>query len=401
MKQINVASQAQNVALIKSDRMKKADGNVAMQQKGSPSLAGQFLKAYREKKHLTQEQLAEDLHVEPRTLRAWENGERQLTNINELYRIADLLGVEPEQLGLANSLVIPRTPEQIEEIIDHAWSLVDQSRLYEARRVIERLAQQIRSQITTEDPVLLRSLAHTYHNAGYVISEATQAHESYEAILYYQQMETIARILKDDTLVNIALTYQGDMYRRLGDLGKAITYLEAARDTTPKADKAALGNSLQLLARAYVRNGELGNFEYTMRQTEALAYEIELTTSSTRGHYGPGTVYEEYGRSYADLGQAAKAKEYLDKAEATLPHNAFWDLLILTSRAVALVKGNEIQSGVDLAIEATEKIKQVGILRYLDRIHLINRYLENLERQIGTLRKPLQEALYVNRAIDY
>ena len=71
--------------------MKKADGNVAMQNKGSPSLAGQFLKTYREKKHLTQEQLAEDLRVEPRTLRAWENGERQLTNINELSRIADTL----------------------------------------------------------------------------------------------------------------------------------------------------------------------------------------------------------------------------------------------------------------------------------------------------------------------
>src|ERR1700682_6527284 len=120
--------------------MKKADGNVAMQNKGSPSLAGQFLKTYREKKHLTQEQLAEDLRVEPRTLRAWENGERQLNNINELYRIADILGVEPEQLGLANSLVIPRTPEQIEEIIQHSWSLVDQSRLREARTIIERLA---------------------------------------------------------------------------------------------------------------------------------------------------------------------------------------------------------------------------------------------------------------------
>src|SRR5713226_2675519 len=260
-----------------------------MQNKSSPSFAGQFLKTYREKQHLTQEQLAEDLRVEPRTLRAWENGERQLTNINELYRIADLLGVEPEQLGLANSLVIPRTSKQIEEIIQHTWSLVDQSRLREARAIIEQLAQTIRSQITTEDDTLLRSLAHTYHSAGYVISEATQAHESYEAILYYQQMETIARIIKDDTLLNIALTYQGDMYRRLGNLDKAISYLEAARDTTPQADKAALGNSIQLLARAYIRKGELANFEYAMKQTEALAHAFDPTASSTRGHYGSGT----------------------------------------------------------------------------------------------------------------
>ncbi len=374
---------------------------MALQNKGAPSLAGQFLKSYREKKHLTQEQLAEDLQVEPRTLRAWENGERQLTNINELYRIADMLGVEPEQLGLANSLVVPRTPEQIEAIIEHTWSLVDQSRLREARMIIERLAHNLRSQISSEDPILLRSLAHTYHSAGYVISEATQAHESFEALLYYQQMETIARLLKDDTLLNIALTYQGDMYRRLGNLDKAITYLEAARDTTLQADKAALGNGIQILARAYIRKGELGSFEYAMRQTEALAHTFDPATSSTRGHYGPGTVYEEYGRGYADLGQTAKAMEYLDKAQEALPPNEFWRLLLLSSRAVALVKGNEIQSGVELAVEATEKIKQLGILRYLDRIHLINQHLEHLEKQIGTLRKPLQDALYINRAIDY
>ena len=201
MREIDPTLQAQNVAAFNWERMKKADETVAMQHKNTPSLAGQFLKSYREKHHLTQEQLAEDLRVEPRTLRAWENGERQLNNINELYRISDLLGVEPEQLGLANSLVIPKTPEQIEEIIHHTWTLVDESRLREARTIIERLVQSIRSQITTENPVLLRSLAHSYHSAGYIISEATQAHESYEAILYYQQMETIARILKDNTLL--------------------------------------------------------------------------------------------------------------------------------------------------------------------------------------------------------
>jgi transcriptional regulator with XRE-family HTH domain len=372
-----------------------------MQNKKSPSLAGQFLKNYRKKNRLTQEQLAEDLKVEPRTLRAWENGERQLNNINELYRIADLLGVEPKQLGLADTLILARTAEQIEEIIQHAWSLVEESRLREARAVIERLVQNLRSQITTENPILLRSLGNIYHSAGYIVAEATQAHESYEAILHYQQMETIAHIIKDDTLLNIALTYQGDMYRRLGNLEKATTYLEAARDTTPRADKAAIGNGIQLLARVYLRKNDLGNFEYAMRQTEELSHTFDPTASSTRGHYNPGTVYEEYGRSYGDLGQTSKAMEYLDRAQKNLPQTKFWEMLVTTSRAIALVKGNEIQSGVQLAIETTEEIKKLGILRYLDRIQLINKHLENLERQIGTLRKPLQEVLYSSQAYDY
>jgi transcriptional regulator with XRE-family HTH domain len=359
----------------------------------------QVLKEHRRKHGLTQEQLAADLNIEPRTLRSWEN-ERPTHNINELYRIADLLGIQPEDLGLSG-VYAPRTPEQIEEVIQHTWTLVEESRLHEARAIIEQLARNLRSQITKEDSQLLRSLAQVYHSAGYIVSEATEAKESYEAIAYYKEMEAIARILKDPTLLNIALTYHGDMYRRLGNLNKAATYLEAARDETPGADKASLGNSIQLLARVYIRRGEQDKFDTAMRQAEALSYNFDPNTSSTRGHFNPGTVYEEYGRTYADMGLIQRAMEYLDLAEKNLPGTKFWELLIKTSRAVALVRGNELESGIELAVETTEEIKELGVLRYLDRIKILNRYLEEMETKINKVRKPLQEALYGANKLAY
>ncbi|QBD77498.1 XRE family transcriptional regulator [Ktedonosporobacter rubrisoli] len=371
------------------------------QHRKETSLAGQFLKSYREKHGLTQEQLAYDLNLEPRTLRAYENGERPLNNVKELHRIADRLGVEPEQLGVAGALYVPRTPEEIEEALQHAWELVEESRLREARAVIERLAHNLRTQITSENPALLRSLAQTYHAAGYIVSEATKAGESYEAMLYYKEMETIARLIKDDTLLNIALTYQGDMHRRLGNLDKAATLLEAARDTTPNADSAALGNGIQLLARVYLRKGDMKGFDRAMKESEELSYSFDQGASSTRGHYSPGTVYEEYGRSYGDLGITDKALEYLDRAQANLPKTKFWELLIATSRAMALIRGSDMEAGVKIAVEVTQEIKSVGVLRYLDRITLANKYLENLERKIGNVRKPLADALYEDKVTDY
>lgn len=368
--------------------------------RGSQSLLSLVLKEYRKKHRLTQEQLVHDLSIEARTLRAWEN-ERPTNNIQELYRIADLLGIDAKRLGLSGAVFVPRTSEQIEEIMQHAWLLVEESRLHEARVIIEQLARNLRGQITTEDPQLLRSLAQVYHSAGYIVSEATEAAESQGAMVYYQEMADIARILKDPTLLNIALTYHGDMYRRLGKLDKAATYLEAARDEAPGADGAALGNSIQLLARVYLRRGELGNFETAMKQSEELSYAFDPALSSTRGHYSPGTVYEEYGRSYADMGRTQKALAYLDQAQAALPQTKFWELLIKTSRASALVKGNELESGITLAIETTREIKSFGVLRYLDRINMLNKHLEKLERHIGNIRKPLQEALYGETDLDY
>ena len=360
--------------------------------KGTPSPAAQVLKDYRKSHNLTQEQLAYDLHLEPRTYRAYENGEYPLNNINELRRIGDLLGIEPGRLGIASSIYIPRSPEEIEEVIKHVWNLVEESRLYEARETIERFVENIQSQITIEDRAMLRSLARVYHTAGYVVSEATRAHESYAAVLHYEQMETIARTLDDHTLLNISLTYQGDMFRRLRSYKKAITYLEAARDTTPSADTAARGNGLQLLGRAYLRNGEFGKFERAMAEAEELASTFDPKESSTQGHYSIGTVYEEYGRSYADLGQMQKALDYLNRAQETL-QTRFWELLILTSRAETLVKGGEFREGIQIAVETAEQVKAAGIERYLDRIYGIQQYLDKLTREIGQMTEPLRDIL--------
>ena len=68
--------QVQKVAVSRCSNSQKADEKVALQHKASPSLAAQFLKNYREKNYLTQVQLAEDLRVEPHTLRAWNDGVR-------------------------------------------------------------------------------------------------------------------------------------------------------------------------------------------------------------------------------------------------------------------------------------------------------------------------------------
>src|SRR5579875_170621 len=356
--------------------------------KHTPSLAGQVLKEYRKSHNLTQEQLAYDLNIEPRTYRAYENGEYPLNNIHELRRIADLLGIEPERFGLAASLYIPKTPEEIEEIIRRIWSLIREERIEEARTITNRLIQDLQTQITSEDITLLRTLAHAYHVKAHITSLTSRAKESYKAISPYHEMEEIARIINDQTALNIALTYQGDIYRRMGDIEKALTYLHAAQDTTPQADIAARGNAAQLLARASLRKNNMYDFEQAMAEAEKLAADIDPNISSTQGHFNLGTVYEEYGRSYAELGQIDKALDYLSLAEQQLPQTKLWKLLIKTARALALVKGGELKEGIQLATEAAIESRATGNQRYLDRVLIIDKYLDEIQR----MRKPLQEA---------
>ena len=364
------------------------------------SLLGQTLKEYRKEHGVSQEELAVDLNVDVRTVRRYESGRGVQENVRELRRIAGLLGVAPERLGLARTAQLLRSPEEIDQAAERIWSLVDQSRIVEAQLTMQRLLDSIAGRTDSASPELLRALAHAYHAAGYVTAVGTRSYEASKALPYYHQVEVLARELQDATLLNIGLTYQGDMHQRMGALPQAIEYLEAARETKG-ADISAIGNGVQLLGRAYLRQGNLDGFERTMMESAELSTQFDPATSLIRGHYNLGTVYEEYGRSYAGSSHMGKALEFLDKAQALLPANDFWELCILTARAIALVKGGEYEAGVQLAVEATEQCLKTGNVRFLDRIYIIQQHVDRLARQLSRVSAPLREALDGRHDIEF
>ena len=364
------------------------------QTKSTPSFAGQFLKSYRASHQLTQEQLAYEIAIEPRTLRAYENGERQLNNIKEIRRIAEMLGVEPELMGVSPGIYVPKTAHQIDAVVTNVWKMLDEPRVTAARNVIEKLIADTAAQAKSEDdPAFLRSLALAYHVAGYASSLGTRTSEVARPISYYHQLEEIARIIDDDTLLNIALTYQGDMYRRHKEIDKAIEYLEAARDITPNADVSARGNALQLLGRAYLIARNRRGFQNALDEAEDLAYQINPETDSTRGQYNLAAVYEEYGKNYGILGEPQNALDYLEKAEATRPRTKFWETLLTITRAEVLIYNGDVASGKPLAIEAARISKAQGHRRRLERIYAMKRYLSRKIIEYGKAESELSEIL--------
>jgi len=358
----------------------------------------QVLTEYLEAHPMHQLDFAEYLNIGERTLRRWKNGEDVLTDIRELKRIAELLGVAPERLGVAASLSVTLTPDEIDAAIEHGWKLARAGRYYEVQVIVEKLLRDVANLIQTEDVNLLRKLANVQHVAGYIKSQTSRADKTDVAFYHYREMERIARILHDQTLINIALSYEGDMLQRGGNVEESIRYLEAARDTTPLADTAARGNGIQLLGRAYFKAGRLGDFERAMKEAEALTYEPQIPdlSNSVRGQYCAGTVYEEWGRSVGLLGKMEEALAHLDKADQIFSHT--WtmqrrDMLMKTARAMVLVRNGDIREGVEIAVEAIALCRKHGNLRLLDRVYGLQQYLDRLTKEIGNAGSLLREAL--------
>jgi transcriptional regulator with XRE-family HTH domain len=185
----------------------------------SPSALGKALKTHRDTYNLTQEALAALLDEDPRQIRRWENNDTTVKDPGHLKAIADRLAIPYEHLGISPSLYIPLTLEQINATVDRIWFLVDEGRINEAHAIAENLLQQATHQlvVTTQDATFLRTFARLYHAAAHATSLNVRSDNVGQAI-YYQQMEYFARQRKDETLINVSLTYQGDMQRRKGDL---------------------------------------------------------------------------------------------------------------------------------------------------------------------------------------
>ncbi len=356
------------------------------------------LQDYLEKQQIKQQSLADYLNVDVRTLRRWLSGDTVITDVRELKRIADLLDVEPETLGVTASPSLPLAPDEIDTAIDHVWKLVRTARYHDANVLVNKLIRDISSLLHTEDTTLLRKLAYTQHVAGFVKSQVTRADETAIPFAHYNEMERIARILGDQSLISVALTYEGDMLQRGGKIEQSIQYLEAVREVTSQVDVSVRGNGIQLLGRAYFKAQRLEDFERVMKEAEALAYEPQIAdlSNSVKGQYGAGTVYEEWGRSLGLLGRTNKAMEYLDKAENIFSQT--WivprrNMLMKTARAVVLVRDGEIQQGVEMAVEALELCRKQGNIRLLERIYGIHQYLNQLTREIGNSTSMLGEAL--------
>jgi transcriptional regulator with XRE-family HTH domain len=358
-----------------------------------PSALSQVLIIYRDNHKITQEDLAALLYVEPRTLRRWENGETMLTDTHELKKIADRLGVAYETLGIASSLYIPLTLEEITTSITRIWDLIDEGKISAAHAIADNLARETYRQLKTDDPLYLRSYAQMYFAIGHATSLSVQTEDTGQAIYYYQQMEYFARCINDPTLINVALTYQGDMYRRKNDMQNAILTLEQARDTTQGAETAAQGNLMQLLARSYIKAKRIPDFDTAIKTAEELAYASAEDNRSTKNQFHLAHVFEEYAKGYDILGKPEIALEYVNKAERAHTLTPSVKILLKLARAEVLIHGGDITAGEPLAIEAAIFTKEHGHKRRLERIYALKRYLNRQAFKFGKAEASLSEAL--------
>jgi tetratricopeptide (TPR) repeat protein len=268
-------------------------------------------------------------------------------------------------------------PSLVNAQIEHIWSLIRDANVREARAESEQLVADLQAYVDEmgdADGQLLNGLASACHLAGYTTSMSTRNRYALRAVRYFERMEQLACTLADDALFVIALTYQGDAYRRAGNLKEARKRLQAAYVHVPQ-ELAALGNCAQLLGRVYFLSGDMDGFEAMMKQAEKLAKMIDQEQNILHGQYCLGTVYIDYARYYSKAGKNDSALAYLKLAEKHLPATIHWYTLLTATRGIVLIKSNNIAEGMPAVIKAVQLGREHGNERLLDKFYELERFL--------------------------
>jgi len=369
---------------------------------GLPVLSGSVIKKYRRAENLTQEQLAALVGLDARTIRGYELGERQITNVQTAKKIAAVLHIPSAESGLHEiASTVFADPNRA---FDEVWHLVATANFIQARSTIQVLQEHLKQE--SSDQHGGRTLAYAYFLAGHIEAITCPTYQVDQAQAYFQAMEPIT--YGDHTLINLSLTYQGDMLRRVGKIDNAIHLLEQAWATTSLASSAAKGNNQQLLARAYFRQRDIPRFEAAINRSIGFGEEVAMRESgdcaagSMRVSYNLCAVYEEQARCLAHINNIKASLSSLDKAEAALPNEQRWQMNLKATRGEVLIRkamlrtttnvrdllaNDDFQQGVSLLSQVTELAKRTGHNRLLRRIHEVPRYLN-------------QKSLYLSQAAD-
>jgi len=235
----------------------------------SSNTFGKLVRAYREQRQWTQEELAEKWGHTREYVSQVERGKRKLDRADQVTRLAEILEIPYERLeaigkGIPQQKLIARNLEEADDVLlqtllEPAQTTVKLSWLVwyansdtSITNNLARLTTKLEDAITNHRGTLLKPaqqlLAYSYEMMGKIAFDQL---DYPNASGYYQQMHELGEELNNPDIIALSMIRQGDLLRRRGRYELAIRCLEAARPFADTGSTATNGLRWQTLARTY------------------------------------------------------------------------------------------------------------------------------------------------------
>lgn len=349
---------------------------------------GQVIKEYRIAKKMTLAQLAskwpsKEIGVNIRYVQDIEAGNKQITNMETLRKLASLLDIPLWKLGLSeynpfderddpcNPAHLPgkgmylydETLGAIETLIDNAWILRQTASFPVVTKNIERLERlfQYISVYTSHQSRQQKRYNTLYAQLlrlkGMIYVEERNEVEANRA---FKNMYNVAAEADDPVGLALACMGIGAGYSRIDNHKEAIKYLEQARDYTFETSRQLSGLVTAFLARSYAKDGDTYKFERAIDTSLRIAHNLGTA-------YGDGTdfcihtlsdILEEKTNGYIALGRGQNVIDMKKEIEEQIQqdNNNYLDAWMPLDYAQAYLVMNEVEASMAALYDFYERM---------------------------------------------
>lgn len=352
-----------------------------------PTNFGALVRAFREQRDWTQQDLAERWGFTREYVSQIELGKRKLYGEASVMRLAEVLDIPLERLqaigrcvphgarlasdraeaedALLEALLGPaRATVKLSWLVWYADS--DTTVVAKLSEIASRLETAISERRGRLRTAALELLAYANEMLGKVAFDRL---EFSAALSHFQEMHDLGRELNDSDIVTLALTHQADVARRRGRYESAIRQLESAEALAKASGTPTQGLRWQTLARCHAEYGNKAAFLRCIDVALDAAAHLPDHEEASNNDFTYHEVTLERAHGLTLLWEPLAALEIYNCPEnqATFrPLRELGNFTIL--RAQAHAYAGEIEEGVRLAIEGLTLARLYRSPRHVSRV---------------------------------
>ena len=354
----------------------------------SANAFGKLVKSFRQQRRWSQAQLANKWGHTREYVSLIERGERKLDKQEQVYHLADILGIPSERLdavgkGVPQRRTLVEKPAEADDVLLQAllepslattklsWLLwVADGQNIPVAQNLAKLSMQLEDAFTKYRGQFLRPaqkvLAYAQEMQGKIAFDQLRYTD---ANGHFQEMLDLGEELEDPTIIALAQIQRADIMRKRGRYETAVRLLSALHPTVEQTEDYIRGPYYQILARAHAQYGFEQPFREAIDHAENIARNIKESLDTQYNQFNFLEVLQERAQGFTMLWRPERALAIYaetDKLKPFRPVRAMGSYLIIKAQAYAY--SGDMKTGVDLALQGINLARNYGSPRHISRV---------------------------------
>lgn len=377
---------------------------------------GELVKAYRQQRGWSQQELADRWGRSRAYVGQIEQGQRKLDDTKQLISLADILEIPAEKLeaigrGIPERKIKTPTLAQADDVILQmllapAKDMVRFSWLAWWADSVPNIEERLCDQVAQLDHALSayrgEFIAHAQQLLAYchqMLGKIAQDRMDYTAAgAHFSEMIDLGLELSDNDIIVNGMVHQADILRKRGRFEAALRCFENAAPRAKTASPGVQGRRLMIMARAYAAHGDETKFLQAADSSIEIAAGMKETLENLADEFSYCDALQEKAQGWTVLWQPEKALDIYKETDRLRPMR-----LLRDQSSYAIVKAQahaytgDLKKGLDYSLEGLQTATQCKSKRYVDRLQTMHNRLKVTKLASDRRVKEIGEALAETR----